>query len=106
MVNDMKSSGRQSIIGIGGWNFPPWRGVFYPEGFAQAKELAYAASKLTAIEINSTYYGSQKPESFRKWARETPDGLHVLGEGLALLHQPAGAGRRRRTRSSASSIPA
>jgi uncharacterized protein YecE (DUF72 family) len=74
MVNEVKSS--SSIrVGIGGWNFPPWRGVFYPDKLAQAKELAYAASKLTAIEINSTYYGSQKPESFRKWARETPDGF-------------------------------
>ena len=60
-------------IGIGGWNFAPWRGVFYPKGLTQAKELSYAASKLTAIEINSTYYGSQKPESFRRWASEVPD---------------------------------
>ena len=55
--------------------FPPWRGVFYPKGLAQAKELNYAATHLTSIEINSTYYGSQKPESFRKWARETPGGF-------------------------------
>jgi len=74
MVNKMKSSGN-IFIGIGGWNFPPWRGVFYPEGLAHAKELSYAASHLTSIEINSTFYGSQKPESFRKWARETPDGF-------------------------------
>jgi uncharacterized protein YecE (DUF72 family) len=74
MVNTSKSSG--SIrVGVGGWNFPPWRGVFYPEGLVQAKELSYAASKLTAIEINSTYYGSQKPESFRKWASQAPDGF-------------------------------
>ena len=62
-------------IGIGGWTFAPWRGVFYPEKLAQAKELGYAASKLTSIEINGTYYGSQKPESFRKWASEVPDGF-------------------------------
>ena len=49
--------------------------MFYPEKLTQAKELAYAASKLTSIEINGTYYGSQKPESFRKWAREVPDGF-------------------------------
>src|SRR3954463_5127458 len=74
MVNEVKSS--SSIrVGIGGWNFPPWRGVFYPDKLAQAKELAYAASQLTSIEINSTYYGSQKPESFRKWARAVPDGF-------------------------------
>src|SRR3954449_11371013 len=62
-------------IGIGGWTFEPWRGVFYPEKLAQAKELGYAASKLTSIEINGTYYGSQKPESFRKWAAAVPDGF-------------------------------
>ena len=62
-------------VGIGGWNFAPWRGVFYPKGLAQAKELTYAGQHLTAIEINATYYGSQKPESFRKWASQVPDGF-------------------------------
>jgi uncharacterized protein YecE (DUF72 family) len=69
-----KSAGN-IYIGVGGWTFAPWRGVFYPEKLTQAKELEYAASKLTSIEINGTYYGSQKPESFRKWAREVPDGF-------------------------------
>ncbi|WP_380872292.1 hypothetical protein ACFB49_32390 [Sphingomonas sp. DBB INV C78] len=62
-------------IGIGGWNFEPWRGTFYPEKLAQAKELAFAAGKLTAIEINSTYYSTQKPESWQKWADAVPDGF-------------------------------
>lgn len=61
--------------GIGGWTYKPWRGVFYPAGLPQAHELRHAATHLTTIEINSTYYGSQKPESFRKWAREVPDGF-------------------------------
>ncbi len=65
----------QIYVGIGGWNYPPWRGVFYPQGLAQAQELAYAAGRLTSIEINSTFYGSQKPESFRKWASAVPDGF-------------------------------
>ncbi|MBN9455766.1 MAG: DUF72 domain-containing protein [Bosea sp.] len=60
-------------IGIGGWVFEPWRGTFYPDGLAQKRELEYAASKLTSIEINGTYYGSQKPESFARWREETPD---------------------------------
>jgi uncharacterized protein YecE (DUF72 family) len=68
-------NGGNIFIGIGGWTFEPWRGVFYPEKLAQAKELSYAASKLSSIVINGTYYGSQKPESFRKWAREVPDGF-------------------------------
>jgi uncharacterized protein YecE (DUF72 family) len=62
-------------VGIGGWNFAPWRGVFYPDGLPHAKELAYAGAHLTSIEINSTYYGSQKPETFRKWAAAVPDGF-------------------------------
>lgn len=61
--------------GIGGWTFEPWRGVFYPQGLRQADELAYASGRLPVIEINSTYYSSQKPESFAKWAAATPEGF-------------------------------
>jgi uncharacterized protein YecE (DUF72 family) len=60
-------------IGVGGWTFAPWRGAFYPDGLPQKRELEYASRKLTSIEINGTYYGSQKPESFAKWHDETPD---------------------------------
>src|SRR5579863_595813 len=60
-------------VGVGGWVFPPWRGVFYPPGLAQARELNYASRRLTAIEINGTFYGAQKPASFRKWYAETPE---------------------------------
>ena len=48
-------------IGVGGWTFEPWRGVFYPGGLPRAKELAYASQRLTAIEINGTYYRFQPP---------------------------------------------
>jgi len=60
-------------IGIGGWTYEPWRGVFYPAGLAQRRELEYASRKLSSIEINGTYYGSQKPESFARWHDEAPD---------------------------------
>ena len=60
-------------IGIGGWTFEPWRGSFYPEGLTQKRELEFASRKLTSIEINGTFYGVQKPESFVKWHDETPD---------------------------------
>ncbi len=60
-------------IGIGGWVFEPWRGAFYPDKLPQKRELEYAAGKLTSIEINGTYYGSQKPESFARWREETPE---------------------------------
>jgi uncharacterized protein YecE (DUF72 family) len=61
--------------GVGGWTFAPWRGSFYPKGLPHAKELAYAASRLTAIEINGTFYRTQSPASFAKWAKEVPDGF-------------------------------
>jgi uncharacterized protein YecE (DUF72 family) len=60
-------------VGIGGWTFAPWRGVFYPEGLTHARELEYAASKLTSIEINGTFYRTQSAATFRKWASETPE---------------------------------
>ncbi len=60
-------------FGIGGWNFEPWRGVFYPDGLKQADELGYASRHVTSIEINSTYYSSQKPATFAKWAAAVPD---------------------------------
>ncbi|USI74352.1 DUF72 domain-containing protein [Sphingomonas morindae] len=62
-------------IGIGGWIFPPWRGSFYPAGWPQARELDYAASRLTAIEVNGTYYSRQKPATFAAWAKAAPDGF-------------------------------
>ena len=60
-------------VGIGGWTFEPWRGTFYPDGLTQKRELEYASRKLNSIEVNGTFYGSQKPESFAKWHDETPD---------------------------------
>src|SRR3546814_5892480 len=51
--------------GIGGWTYEPWRGTFYPPGLPHARELEHAASRVSAIEINGTYYRLQKPESFR-----------------------------------------
>ncbi len=62
-------------VGIGGWVFEEWRDSFYPAGLSQKKELGYASSKLTSIEVNGTYYGAQKPETFAKWRDETPDGF-------------------------------
>jgi uncharacterized protein YecE (DUF72 family) len=60
-------------IGIGGWTFEPWRGTFYPDKLPQKRELEYAAGKTTSIEVNGTYYGSIKADSFAKWHDETPD---------------------------------
>lgn len=62
-------------VGVGGWTYEPWRGVFYPAGLPQKRELEFAAQALTAIEINATYYGRQKPASWAKWGAAVPDGF-------------------------------
>ncbi|AKC85645.1 DUF72 domain-containing protein [Pseudoxanthomonas suwonensis] len=63
-------------VGIGGWTYAPWRGgAFYPPGLVQRRELEYASRQLTAIEINGTYYGTQKPDTYAKWRDETPAGF-------------------------------
>ena len=68
----MAAAGR-IFVGVGGWTFEPWRGVFYPKGLSPKKELEFASRQLTAIEINGTFYRTQSPDSFRKWRDETPD---------------------------------
>ena len=72
---DMKSTGPSTIrVGIGGWTYAPWRGgMFYPAGLVQRRELEYASRRLNSIEINGTYYGTQKPATYAKWRDETPD---------------------------------
>lgn len=62
-------------VGIGGWVYEPWRGVFYPEGLRQKDELRYVGEHLTATEINATYYSTQKPATFANWAKAVPDGF-------------------------------
>jgi uncharacterized protein YecE (DUF72 family) len=71
-------------IGIGGWTYPPWRGVFYPDKLPQSKELEYASSHLGAIEINATFYGRQKPKSWEAWEKIAPDGFQFAIKGSRL----------------------
>jgi uncharacterized protein YecE (DUF72 family) len=63
----------QIRAGIGGWDFAPWRDNFYPKGLPHTQELRFASLHVTTIEINATFYRTQKPDSFRRWAQETPD---------------------------------
>ncbi|MEO8038863.1 MAG: DUF72 domain-containing protein [Betaproteobacteria bacterium] len=60
-------------VGVGGWTFEPWRDNFYPKGWPQGRELEFASRRLTAIEVNGTYYSTQRPATFAKWRDETPD---------------------------------
>ncbi len=62
-------------VGIGGWTYEPWRGVFYPKGLAHRRELEFASRQLKTIEINATFYSRQKPESWRKWRDAAPTGF-------------------------------
>ena len=71
----------QIRIGVGGWTYPPWRGVFYPDKLPQSKELEYATQALTAIEINATFYGRQKPKSWETWERVAPQGFQFAVKG-------------------------
>ena len=109
-------AGRNNIhVGIGGWTYEPWRGVFYPPGLSHARELAYASRALTSIEINGTYYSTFGPASWAKWRDETPEKFifavkasryctnrrnlaespesiaRFIGQGLSLLKERLGA---------------
>jgi uncharacterized protein YecE (DUF72 family) len=68
-------------VGVGGWDYDPWRQTFYPPGLAKAKMLEHASRRLTAIEINATYYKLQKPELFAKWRDAVPDGFRFAIKG-------------------------
>jgi uncharacterized protein YecE (DUF72 family) len=63
------------LVGISGWRYPPWRGVFYPPGLPQYRELEFASRALPTIEINGTFYSLQTPQSFQHWYDETPLGF-------------------------------
>jgi uncharacterized protein YecE (DUF72 family) len=62
-------------IGISGWNYPPWRGVFYPRGLFQKDELAFASRQVDTIEINGSFYSLVRPASVTRWYRDSPDGF-------------------------------
>jgi len=74
-------------IGISGWTYPGWRSAFYPAGLAHRKELAYAAERLSSIEINGSFYALQRPSSFQRWREETPgDFVFAIKGGRFITH--------------------
>jgi uncharacterized protein YecE (DUF72 family) len=85
-------------VGIGGWSYEPWDESFYPADLPKAKQLEYAASKVTAIEINATFYRTQSAASFKKWASATPDGF------MFSVKAPRAAVQRKDLREAAQSI--
>lgn len=60
-------------VGIGGWTYEPWRGLFFPEKLPKTRELFHASRQVTSIEVNGTFYSTFKPQTFRNWHDETPD---------------------------------
>jgi uncharacterized protein YecE (DUF72 family) len=72
-------------VGIGGWTYEPWRGTFYPDKLPQKRELEYVGQKLTATEINATYYGRQSPKSWENWANSVPDGFQFAVKGSRFI---------------------
>jgi uncharacterized protein YecE (DUF72 family) len=68
----MRSCGRIHI-GISGWRYKGWRGVFYPQKLPQRRELEFASRKFDTIELNGSFYSLQRPESFAQWHAETPE---------------------------------
>jgi uncharacterized protein YecE (DUF72 family) len=77
----------QVRVGVSGWTYPPWRGNFFPKGLPQSRELAYAARRFNALEINGTHYSLQRPTSFQAWYDQTPPGfLFTVKAGRYITH--------------------
>lgn len=72
-------------IGTSGWVYPPWRGVFYPKGVTQKRELAYLSEQLNSVEINGSFYSLQRPSSYQKWAAETPEDFVFAVKGSRFI---------------------
>ena len=68
-------------VGVGGWDYDPWRETFYPPKLPKSKQLGHMAGRLSAVEINATYYKLQKPELFERWARAAPEGFRFAIKG-------------------------
>lgn len=83
----MKRRAPDVRVGISGWRYAPWRGVFYPAGLAQKRELAYASGRLRSVEINGSFYSLQRPSSYARWREETPaDFVFAVKGGRFLTH--------------------
>jgi uncharacterized protein YecE (DUF72 family) len=68
----MRRSAAAIRIGVSGWRYPPWRGVFYPKGLEQRHELEFASRVFPSIELNGSFYSLQRPENYAAWYQQTP----------------------------------
>jgi uncharacterized protein YecE (DUF72 family) len=69
------------LVGVSGWSYPRWRGDFYPRGLVQRRELEYAASRMTSVELNGSFYSLQRPSSYRSWAEQVPADFVIAVKG-------------------------
>ncbi|MBB4636684.1 DUF72 domain-containing protein [Longimicrobium terrae] len=74
-----------TYVGISGWTYAGWRGVFYPQGLARRRELAWAASRMNTIEINGSFYSLQRPSSYRAWYEAVPDDFRFAVKGSRFI---------------------
>lgn len=72
-------------VGISGWNYPAWRGTFYPSDLPHRRELGYAAERFSSIEINGTFYSLQRPKSFASWRSHTPPDFSFAIKGSRFI---------------------
>ena len=92
-MSAVTAPGASIRIGISGWRYPPWRGVFYPRGLPQRRELAYAAERFSSVEINGSFYSLQRPSSYLLWRQETPEGfVFAVKGGRFITHMKKLAG--------------
>lgn len=77
----MTAAAQAVRIGISGWQYTPWRGTFYPKGLPQNQELAYASRQFPSIELNGSFYSLQRPTSYLRWHRATPEGFVFAVKG-------------------------
>lgn len=85
MTSDRARTAHRARVGISGWRYPPWRGVFYPPGLPQRQELQYAAARLDTVEVNGSFYSLQRPSSYRAWAAQTPDDFVLSVKGSRFI---------------------
>jgi uncharacterized protein YecE (DUF72 family) len=76
---------RDLHIGISGWTYPPWRGVFYPRKLAHRLELEFASHEFDSIEINGSFYSLQRPSSYQRWYADTPPGFVFSVKGARFI---------------------
>lgn len=74
------------LIGTSGWAYKHWRGgKFYPRGLRPRDELQFIAQQFPSVELNGSFYSLQRPDSYRAWHAQTPDGFVFAIKGSRFI---------------------